>query len=97
MRFKAPENTNSVSVGGETFNVDDTGHIEVPDVGEYRALLIPHGFTEASPAEPKAKTAGKKKAADAGDDQAQTADQATGTEASPAEGDAASTDDTGAQ
>lgn len=62
MKYDAPEGTTGVSVGGEQFNVDDNGQIEVPDTGDYHALLAPHGFTQAKAEQPKAETAAEKKA-----------------------------------
>lgn len=67
MKFKGPEGTTSISVGGECFNVGDDGMIETPDNGNYASLLAPHGFevhvVEAAAAEQtKAETAAEKKA-----------------------------------
>lgn len=66
MKFKGPEGTTSISVGGECFNVGDDGLIETPDNGNYASLLAPHGFEqhfEAAAAEQtKAETASEKKA-----------------------------------
>jgi hypothetical protein len=45
MKFKAPADATSISVGGETFNVDETGHVKTPDHGDYAGLLAPHGYT----------------------------------------------------
>lgn len=53
MKYNAPEGCTGISVGGEQFNVDGNGQIEVPDNGDYHALLAPHGF---KPAPVKAKT-----------------------------------------
>ena len=50
--------------GGEQFNVDDNGHIEVPDDGDYHGLLAPHGFTPAPQAKKsKAELAAEREAA----------------------------------
>lgn len=61
MKYQAPEGCSGVSVGGEQFNVDDNGHIEVPDDGDYHGLLAPHGFTPA----PQAKKSEAELAAEA--------------------------------
>ena len=47
MKFKAPENCNEISIGGEVFRVDSDGNITVPEEGNYASLLIPHGFSVA--------------------------------------------------
>lgn len=44
MKFQGPQGINSISVGGECFNVGDDGLVETPDNGEYASLLAPHGF-----------------------------------------------------
>lgn len=65
MKFKGPENTTSISVGGECFNVGEDGLIETPDNGNYASLLAPHGFEQvaAEPAtEAKAPKAASKQA-----------------------------------
>lgn len=63
MKYKAPEGCTGISVGGEQFNVDEKGHIKVPDNGDYHALLAPHGFVPVAAAEQaKAETAAEKKA-----------------------------------
>lgn len=54
MKYNAPEGCTGISVGGEQFNVDENGQIEVPDNGDYHSLLAPHGF---KPVPAKAKTA----------------------------------------
>lgn len=70
MKFKGPEGTNSISVGGECFNVGDDGLVETPDNGNYASLLAPHGFVQQPTAEaeaekPTAKSGRKAKAAEA--------------------------------
>lgn len=64
MKYNAPEGCTGISVGGEQFNVDGNGQIEVPDNGDYHALLAPHGFKPApvkalEDAEAEAKAAAK--------------------------------------
>ena len=51
MKYNAPSGCTGISVGGEQFNVDKSGQIEVPDGGNYGVLLAPHGFKPV-PAEP---------------------------------------------
>lgn len=65
MKYKAPEGCAGISVGGEQFNVDENGLIEVPDGGDYGQLLAPHGFVIAPVVEEVAAkpTAKKAKAA----------------------------------
>lgn len=41
-KFQCPEGVHSVSVGGEQYNADDKGQIDVPDGAA--VLLEPHGF-----------------------------------------------------
>lgn len=48
MFFNAPKDCSSCSVGGEEFTVDENGQIEVPDSGDYIAMLAPHGFTPSA-------------------------------------------------
>lgn len=54
MKYQAPEGSTGISVGGQQFNVDENGLIEVPDDGDYHAMLAPHGFVQVKA---KAKTA----------------------------------------
>lgn len=64
-KWKAPENCGGISVGGAYFATDDTGHIHLPEEGDYGQALIPHGFTPAGNsdgAEPKAAKSAHKKA-----------------------------------
>lgn len=48
MKYQAPEGCTGISVGGEQFNVDDKGQIEVPETGDYHSLLAPHGFKQVA-------------------------------------------------
>lgn len=57
MKFKAPEGCTGISVGGEFFTVNEKGLIEVPDDGNYAAMLAPHGFEHVQPAAEPAKKA----------------------------------------
>lgn len=45
MKYQAPEGCCGICVGGQTFNVDAQGQIEVPDDADYYPLIAPHGFT----------------------------------------------------
>jgi len=69
-KFKGPDGVTSVSVGGETFNVDADGCIVVPDTIEGAALsLAPLGFAGVSEEViAKAKAKAKAKAADSSAD-----------------------------
>ncbi len=44
MRYKAPAGETGINIGGQQFNVDDTGHITVPDDGHYH---LPAGYERA--------------------------------------------------
>jgi len=48
MKYQAPEGCTGISVGGEQFNVDNKGQIEVPENGDYHSLLAPHGFKQVA-------------------------------------------------
>lgn len=71
MKYQAPEGCTGISVGGEQFNVDEKGQIDVP-AGDYHALLAPHGFTPviepaaAEPVKATTKKAAKVESAPAG-------------------------------
>lgn len=76
-KYQAPEGCTGISVGGEQFNVDEKGQIDVP-AGDYHSLLAPHGFkpviepaAAAEPVKAPAKKAAAKVAAN--DSQAETA------------------------
>ncbi|OIR10977.1 hypothetical protein GALL_71480 [mine drainage metagenome] len=43
-KYKAPAGATGINVGGQQFNVGSDGFIDVPDEGNYGALLTPHGF-----------------------------------------------------
>jgi hypothetical protein len=44
MKFHAPKGCNEANIGGQNFQVNEHGHIETPDHGDYASLLAPHGF-----------------------------------------------------
>jgi hypothetical protein len=47
MKLQGPKGCNGASVGGQFFQADDNGVIDVPDDGNYLSALAPHGFTLA--------------------------------------------------
>lgn len=45
MKFQAPPNSGtSVSLGGETFCIDENGVLNIDGPGDYAPMLLPHGF-----------------------------------------------------
>ncbi|MCL2658769.1 MAG: hypothetical protein FWD62_15440 [Betaproteobacteria bacterium] len=44
MKLQGPKGCGGASVGGQFFQADKNGVIEVPDEGGYAAMLAPHGF-----------------------------------------------------
>ncbi len=54
LKYKAPENGTSINIGGEQFNVGDDGCIDLPEGGDYHAILTSHGYTPfvAEPEQP---------------------------------------------
>ena len=54
MKFKGEAGTTGISVGGQFFQADADGVVEVPDDGNYAQALAPFGFVPAPKATPAA-------------------------------------------
>ena len=52
-KYKAPAGSAGINVGGQHFNVGADGCIDVPDEGNYGALLAPHGFVPVQTSAPQ--------------------------------------------
>jgi hypothetical protein len=49
-KFKAPDGVIGINIGGQQFNVDAQGEIELPDTGNYP---VPFDYIRITPATPE--------------------------------------------